>query len=163
MGIHVNPWLIHVNVWKNPLQYCKVISLQLIKINEKKKDDDGRDLINWRSYSQAQLSYLKIKQAIWEERARKGGRKEKQESERKRERETIDWLSLEISREKSSRVVMSSDSGFPKPLPASFPVSLCHALFPVFECSWGFLLDTYSQSLFNLVWVGFVFLQATFL
>ena len=36
-GAHVNPWLIHVNVWKKPLQYCKVISLQLIKINEKKK------------------------------------------------------------------------------------------------------------------------------
>ena len=34
---HVNPWLIHVSVWQNPLQYCKVISLQLIKINEKKK------------------------------------------------------------------------------------------------------------------------------
>ena len=30
-GIHVNPWLIHFNVWQNPLQYCKVISLQLIK------------------------------------------------------------------------------------------------------------------------------------
>ena len=29
-------WLIHVNVWQNPLQYCKVISLQLIKINLKK-------------------------------------------------------------------------------------------------------------------------------
>ena len=28
--------LIHVNVWQKPLQYCKVISLQLIKINEKK-------------------------------------------------------------------------------------------------------------------------------
>ena len=27
----------HVNVWQKPLQYCKVISLQLIKINEKKK------------------------------------------------------------------------------------------------------------------------------
>ena len=36
-GIHVNPWLTHVNVWQKPLQYCKVISLQLIKINEKKK------------------------------------------------------------------------------------------------------------------------------
>ena len=36
-GRHVNPWLIHVNVWQKPLQYCKVISLQLIKINEKKK------------------------------------------------------------------------------------------------------------------------------
>ena len=34
-GTHVNPWLIHVNVWQKPLQYCKVISLQLIKIMEK--------------------------------------------------------------------------------------------------------------------------------
>ena len=31
-GIHVNPWLIHVNVWPKPLQYCQVISLQLIQI-----------------------------------------------------------------------------------------------------------------------------------
>ena len=30
-GIHVNPWLIYVNVWQKPLQYCKVISLHLIK------------------------------------------------------------------------------------------------------------------------------------
>ena len=36
-GTRVDPWLIHVNVWQKPLQYCKVISLQLIKINEKKK------------------------------------------------------------------------------------------------------------------------------
>ena len=36
-GIRVNPWLIHVNVWQKPLQYYKVISLQLIKINGKKK------------------------------------------------------------------------------------------------------------------------------
>ena len=35
-GTHVNPWPIHVNVWQKPLQYCKVISLQLIKINGKK-------------------------------------------------------------------------------------------------------------------------------
>ena len=34
-GTNVNPWLIHVNVWKKLLQCCKVISLQLIKINEK--------------------------------------------------------------------------------------------------------------------------------
>ena len=34
---HVNPWLINVNVWQKTLQYCKVISLQLIKINGKKK------------------------------------------------------------------------------------------------------------------------------
>ena len=26
---HVHPWLIHVNVWQKPPQYCKVISLQL--------------------------------------------------------------------------------------------------------------------------------------
>ena len=26
-GTHVNPRLIHVNVWQKPLQYCKVISL----------------------------------------------------------------------------------------------------------------------------------------
>ena len=36
-GIHVYPWLIHVNVWQKLLQYCKVISLQLIKKKEKRK------------------------------------------------------------------------------------------------------------------------------
>ena len=36
-GTHVNRWLFHVNVWQKPLQYCKVVSLQLIKINKKKK------------------------------------------------------------------------------------------------------------------------------
>ena len=36
-GTHAYPWLIHVNVWQKPLQYCKVISLQLIKIKKKKK------------------------------------------------------------------------------------------------------------------------------
>ena len=35
-GTRIYPWLIHINVWQNPLQYCKVINLQLIKINEKK-------------------------------------------------------------------------------------------------------------------------------
>ena len=28
-GTYVHPWLIHVNVWQKPPQYCKVISLQL--------------------------------------------------------------------------------------------------------------------------------------
>jgi len=28
-GTHVNPWMIHISVWQNPLQYYKVISLQL--------------------------------------------------------------------------------------------------------------------------------------
>ena len=41
-GIHVNPWLIHVNVCQKPLQYCKVISLQLIKINEKNYSNQRR-------------------------------------------------------------------------------------------------------------------------
>ena len=44
-GTQVNPWLIHVNVWQKPLQYCKVFSLQLIKIIGGKKivisDKDG--------------------------------------------------------------------------------------------------------------------------
>jgi len=31
-GTHVHPWLINVNVWQKPPQYCKVISLQL-KLN----------------------------------------------------------------------------------------------------------------------------------
>ena len=30
-GTRVHPWLIHVSVWQKPLQYCKVISLQLKK------------------------------------------------------------------------------------------------------------------------------------
>ena len=40
-GTHVNSWLIHVNVWQKPLQYYKVISLQLIKINGKKTQQQG--------------------------------------------------------------------------------------------------------------------------
>ena len=28
-GTHVHPWLIHVDLLQKPLQYCKVISLQL--------------------------------------------------------------------------------------------------------------------------------------
>ena len=36
-GTHVHPWLIHVDVWQNPPQYYKVISLQLKLINFKKE------------------------------------------------------------------------------------------------------------------------------
>ena len=36
-GTHVHPWLTHVNVWQKPLQYCKVISLQLKKLIKKTK------------------------------------------------------------------------------------------------------------------------------
>ena len=46
-GIHVNPWLIHVSVWQKPLQYCKVISLQLIKINGKKNTPHAQRLSPW--------------------------------------------------------------------------------------------------------------------
>ena len=40
-GTHVTPWLIHGNVWQTPLQNCKVISLQIIKINGKKNTGEG--------------------------------------------------------------------------------------------------------------------------
>ena len=30
-GNTCTPWLIHVSVWQKPLQYCKVIGLQVIK------------------------------------------------------------------------------------------------------------------------------------
>ena len=44
-GTHVNTWLVYVNIWQNPLQYCKVISLQPTKINEKKiKEGIGQAL-----------------------------------------------------------------------------------------------------------------------
>ena len=36
-GTHVDPWFIHISVWQKPLQCCKAISLQLIKIIGKKK------------------------------------------------------------------------------------------------------------------------------
>ena len=47
---HVYPWLIHVNVWQKPPQYCKVICLQLklkiiITLEKKKKPK----LVTWYS------------------------------------------------------------------------------------------------------------------
>ena len=32
-GTHVHPWLIHVDVWQKPPQYCKVTGLQVKYIN----------------------------------------------------------------------------------------------------------------------------------
>ena len=49
-GIHVNPWLIHVNVWQKPLQYCKVISLQLIKINGKKREKYALEWVKMKTW-----------------------------------------------------------------------------------------------------------------
>ena len=57
-GTHVNPWLIHVNVWQKPLQYCKVISLQLIKINAKKKKKWPR----WTGYGRGTCVILAVPQ-----------------------------------------------------------------------------------------------------
>ena len=36
-GTHVHPWLIHAKIWQKPLQYYKVISLQL-KLKKKESD-----------------------------------------------------------------------------------------------------------------------------
>ena len=53
-GTHVNPWLIHVNVWQKPLQYCKGISFQLIKIiGEKKKKKEKK------------ISEIQINCSVW--------------------------------------------------------------------------------------------------
>ena len=41
-GTHANPWVIHVNVWQKPLQYCKVISLQLIKVKKKRVEVNNK-------------------------------------------------------------------------------------------------------------------------
>ena len=41
-GTHVHPWLIHVNVWQKPPQYCKIISLSLKLINLKKQESAQR-------------------------------------------------------------------------------------------------------------------------
>ena len=55
-GTHLNPWLIHVNVWQKALQCCKVISLQLIKINEKTLKKKGTD----HPFNKARLIYYNI-------------------------------------------------------------------------------------------------------
>ena len=44
-GTHVPPWQIQVNVWQKPLQYCKVISLQLKKKKtQRQKKDISRQI-----------------------------------------------------------------------------------------------------------------------
>ena len=58
-GTLVNPWLIHVNVWQKTLQYCKVISLQLIKIiRERKKKEMPDKLQNFNLMSDLLLFLL---------------------------------------------------------------------------------------------------------
>ena len=59
-GTHVNPWLIHVNVWQKP-QYCKVISLQLIK--KKKIQVLFRRTVAWDKTGEGQRGYTI--QGLW--------------------------------------------------------------------------------------------------
>jgi len=40
-GTHVHQWLIHVDVWQKPPQYCKVISFQLKLIKKIKLQTVG--------------------------------------------------------------------------------------------------------------------------
>ena len=62
---HVNPWLIHVNVWQKPLQYCKVISLQLIKINEKKRKKTlNKTIINIKKKKKLSLFFNSFNEII---------------------------------------------------------------------------------------------------
>ena len=49
-GTHVYPWLIHVDVWQKPTQYCNVTILQL-KINKsKKKKNHCEPLGTWEGF-----------------------------------------------------------------------------------------------------------------
>ena len=59
-GTHVDPWLIHVNVWQKSLQYCKVIRLQLKK--KKKKLEKKKDLEVHKCKSQ---NLLDSKDTLW--------------------------------------------------------------------------------------------------
>ena len=54
---HVNPWLSHVNVWQKPLQYCKIISLQLIKINENKQKKDINNKLSFRIKKKKKMNH----------------------------------------------------------------------------------------------------------
>ena len=65
-GIQVNPWLIHVNVWQKPLQYSKVISLQLIKINGKKKTHKNFTKWQWAEGWSWVLIFKRIGRILWQ-------------------------------------------------------------------------------------------------
>ena len=67
IGAHVNPWLIHINVWQKPLQYCKVISLQIIYINEKKKRIDAFELWCWRKLLRVPWTARRSNQSVLKE------------------------------------------------------------------------------------------------
>ena len=62
-GTHVKPWLILVNVWQKPLQYCKVISLQLTKKKKKR-------ISLWKMYSLLTLWFFPVSLASLDEMSR---------------------------------------------------------------------------------------------
>ena len=68
-GTHVNPWLIHVNVWQKPLQYCKVISLQLIKIKKNKKEK--KSILQLKSIKKKKTACKSHKQSLFYEKEKK--------------------------------------------------------------------------------------------
>ena len=88
-GTHVNPWLIHVNVWQKPLQYCKGISLQLIKINEKKKTCLENEVIEEEGRENTE-------EGIKVEKAKEGKREIRTETQRQRRNEYETAVSPEL-------------------------------------------------------------------
>ena len=44
-GTHVNPWLIHINVWQKPLQYCNQPPTKINKLKTNNK------LIKWKKHN----------------------------------------------------------------------------------------------------------------
>ena len=59
MGNTCNPWLVHVNVWQKPLQYCKVISFQIIFFKKEFPYHRGAAFTgNFRVHSQGQDLYI---------------------------------------------------------------------------------------------------------
>ena len=53
-GTHVYLWLIHVDVWQKPTQYCNVITLQLNK--SKKKKNHCEPLGTWEGFQDGKHS-----------------------------------------------------------------------------------------------------------
>ena len=63
---YVHPWLIHVNVWQKPPQYCKVISLQLIwKVKVKSLSHVRLFVTTWTVAYQATPSMGFSRQEYW--------------------------------------------------------------------------------------------------
>ena len=65
-GTHVHPWLVHVNVWQKPPQYCKVTSLRF----KKKMKKNENEVV---SVGPNPVIGVLIKGAIWRHIYRKNG------------------------------------------------------------------------------------------